>query len=402
MITPGEIRNKAERKYTDYLRALVKDIPFAEIIITGDKKPGAGFSEFQQEITRINEHSKEKKGYGYSIKWRTARMKNFGTQDRPKEISFQTESDFLKYLHKEKEASEFRKNCSLILSRFPELEEWIIRYPLKVIDNQSQWKDLLNVCEYFKINPKPDLYIRELPQPHTKFIENNKSIIRELLDILINDHIKPEQNDFEKRFNLKYIEPLIRFRALDRNISREYFSGIDDLSLPVSRFERLELPLKNVLVVENKTNLLTIALTLPEQEKTIVVFGSGYKVENLKNAKWLKRVKLFYWGDIDVQGFEILSQFRGYFPHVQSILMDKATFDRYFENDKGTPGKVSKALNLTDEEQRLYELLKENNWRLEQEKIPAKYTSEYFCALTYHLRNCKKITSYFLTVPDLN
>jgi hypothetical protein len=93
-------------------------------------------------------------------------------------------------------------------------------------------------------------------------------------------------------------------------------------------------------------------------------------VEILKNVKWFEQVKLFYWGDIDTQGFEILSQFRGYFLHVQSILMDKVTFDSYFENDKGPPSKVSKRLNLTNEEQELYELLKTNNWRLEQEKIP--------------------------------
>jgi len=148
------------------------------------------------------------------------------------------------------------------------------------------------------------------------------------------------------------------------------------LSIPVGKFERLDLPLKNVLIVENKTNLLTIALTLPEIGKTIVVFGSGYKVENLKNVKWFEKIQLFYWGDLDVQGFGILSQFRGYFPHTQSVLMDKDTFDRYFENDNGTPDKVAELLNLTDDERKLYEHLKANNWRLEQEKIPVEYVRE--------------------------
>jgi hypothetical protein len=163
----------------------------------------------------------------------------------------------------------------------------------------------------------------------------------------------------------------VRFRILDKNISQQYFSGIDDLSVAVSQFEQLKLPLKNVLIVENKTNLLTITLTLPELEKTIVVFGSGYKVEILKNVKWFEQVKLFYWGDIDTQGFEILSQFRGYFPLVQSILMSEAIFERY-KNDigEGKPSEISAPLNLTNEERELYELLKTNNWRLEQEKIP--------------------------------
>jgi hypothetical protein len=34
-----------------------------------------------------------------------------------------------------------------------------------------------------------------------------------------------------------------------------YFSGIDDIAIPVSQFEKLNLPIKKVLVVENKTTL---------------------------------------------------------------------------------------------------------------------------------------------------
>jgi hypothetical protein len=233
------------------------------------------------------------------------------------------------------------------------------------------------VCHYFKHNPKPNLYIRELPvQVHTKFIENNKGILKELLDILIDEHANKNEPNFEERFNLKYAEPLVRFRILDRSISRQYFSGIDDLSIPVSQFEQLELPVKRIFVVENKTNLLTIGLTFPELDKTIVIFGSGYKIENLKNVKWFKNTDLFYWGDLDIQGFEILSQFRHYFPSVQSILMDKATF-KHFEKER-VDGKENKnsAPNLTDKEQELYELLKTNNWRLEQEKISLEYVND--------------------------
>ena len=58
--------------------------------------------------------------------------------------------------------------------------------------------------------------------------------------------------------------------------------------------------------------------------------------------------------------------------------MDKKTFDIYFEDDKGTPSKLSAKLKLTDEEQLLYEILKTNNWRLEQEKIPIDYVNKYF------------------------
>jgi len=234
------------------------------------------------------------------------------------------------------------------------------------------------LCQYFKQNPKPSLYIRELPiRVHTKFIERNQSVIKELLDILISEHINKEEKQFEKRFNLKYAEPQIRFKVLDKTISNRFFSGLDDIAIPVSQFESLNLPIKKVLVVENKTTLYT-TLTLPKMNETIAIFGSGYSVYNLKNVNWFGGLELLYWGDIDAQGFEILSQFRNYFPQTQSVLMDKDTFEKFFENDKGTPTNVSTKLNLTDKEQQLYDTLKTNNWRLEQEKISFNYVNEFF------------------------
>jgi len=372
MITPNEIKIKAEKKYPAYLQSIVEGIPFAEIVILGDKKPSKNLAEYQIEITALLAQSKEKKGYGYTVKYQTINKKEIGTQDIPSEISFQSENDFLKFLHKEKEVAEFHKDYTLILFKFPELKKWIIKYPKKVIENHSQWNDLLKVCDYFKANPKPNLYIRELPiQIHTKFIENNRGIIKELLDVLISKHTNNNETSFEKRFNLKYAEPTVRFRILNKKISQQFFSGIDDLNIPISQFKKLKLPLKRVFVVENKMNVLTF----PIINESIVIFGSGFGVENLKDSEWLKNVELYYWGDLDAQGFEILSQFRGYFPSVKSVLMDKVTFDKYFENDNGIPSKISISLNLTAEEQQLCEILKENNWRLEQEKVPLEYTN---------------------------
>jgi hypothetical protein len=373
MITVSEIKKKSITIYTEYLKSVVCGELFFPKVIRSNKSVSSDFNEMRKELAEVIEYSKDRKGFGYTIAYKQINTRQHGIQSLPEEISFQTESDFLKYLHKEKEVSIFRENIHIILSQFPELKEWLTKYPQKVIDNQSKWKDILNVCDYFKSNPIPNLYIRELPiQIHTKFIENNKAIIKELLDILIANFIKPNETNFEKRFNLKYSEPLVRFRILDRNIAQSYFSGIDDLTIPISQFAKLNLPLKKVFVVENKMNVLTF----PVIDKTIVIFGSGYGVENLKYTNWLHNVELFYWGDLDVQGFEILSQFRGYFSHTQSVIMNKETFDKFFNKDAGTPTKITATLSLTDKEQLLYQQLKENNWRLEQEKIPQDCVNE--------------------------
>src|SRR5690606_31029856 len=124
----------------------------------------------------------------------------------------------------------------------------------KVIANQTEWESILKVCQYFKQNPKPNLYIRELPiKVHTKFIERNKTVIRELLDILISEHISIEEKEFEKRLNLKFAEPQIRFKVLDKEISQNFFSGLDDIAIPISQFEELNLPIDKAIVFENKT-----------------------------------------------------------------------------------------------------------------------------------------------------
>ncbi len=379
MITPKEIKKKAERKYVSFLQSQVLQKPFEKLVIRGDKKyTKLSLTEFEKELQLILSQSKAKTECGYTLEFQQIKTKHLGIQDLPTLIYFDTEKDFLKFLSKTKEVEIFNENVKKIIDIFPELKEWIIKNPIKVIKNKFELEGILKVCRYFKQNPKPNLYIRELPiNVHTKFIERNKSVIKDLLDILILEHINKEERQFEKRFNLKYAEPQIRFKILDKEVSERYFSGLDDIAVPVSQFEALDLPIERVIVFENKTTFYT-ALTLPKMGRAIALFGSGFSVSNLKNVYWFANKEILYWGDIDVHGFVILSQFRGYFKQTKSILMEKPTFDKFFDNDSGRPISISTQLYLTDEEQQLYEIVKTNNWRLEQEKIPFDYVNKYF------------------------
>ena len=368
MITPIEIKKKAANKYKAYLQSIVEGETFNPIVIVGDKKPNEDTVKFEEELTELISCSKEKKGYGYTIEYQTVKTKRHGIQDIPTSISFQSEFDYLKYINKEKDTAKFKKDITNILSSFRELKDWIYKYPIKVIEND--WKSLLKICNYFKEVPQPHLYIRELPiQVHTKFIENNKGIIRELLDIIIAEHINVDEKQFESRFNLKYDETLVRFRILDEAISQQLFGGIDDISIPISEFQNIALPIHTVYIVENKMNMLTF----PAQSNGIVVFGKGFGVDIMKNVEWLKTKKIYYWGDLDAHGFQILSEIRTHFEQVESFMMDRNTFDAFYEGDKGTETNVEKDLCLTSEESEMFIYLKENNLRLEQEKIPFEY-----------------------------
>ena len=280
MITAVEIRKKTERKYVDYLRSVVAGSEFEPIVIPCDKKASASMDEYQRELTDIRSQSKEVKGFGYTIEWKTVKTKALGEQDLPERVLFESASDIERFLQKCGEVSQFRKDVAMLLDEFPQLRSWVERYPLKVVENASFWSDLLKVLRYFVANPCPRLYIRELPiEVHTKFIERNKGVLRELLDIVIVEHVCSDEKVFEKRFGLRYDESWVRIRVLEASIANEYFSGVDDLTMPQSQFCALSLPVQKVFVVENKINFLTF----PKLAGSLLIWGHGYAITTILN-----------------------------------------------------------------------------------------------------------------------
>jgi hypothetical protein len=114
-------------------------------------------------------------------------------------------------------------------------------------------------------------------------------------------------------------------------------------------------------------------LTFPILRDSIVIWSHGFGVDIMKDVEWLKTKNIYYWGDLDAHGFQILSEIRSHFEQVESFLMDRDTFDSFYEGDKGAETNVEKGLFLTSEEYDMFEHLKVNNLRLEQEKIPLEY-----------------------------
>ncbi len=393
MITVAEIKKKSENLYVEYLKSIVSGESFFPKTIRSDKSVSDDFGIMRKELAEVIEYSKDRKSFGYTIFYKQINTRKHNLQSLPIEISFQSSTDYLKFLHKEKEAENFKNNVTEILTQFPVLSEWIKSYPLKVIENNANWKSLLDICLYFTQKPRPNLYIRELPiKVHTKFIENNKGILLDLLNVVLShDHINHEYNttkDFEKRFGLKFNQSQIRLRILDQNISEKYLSGINDIEITEEEFNKLKIPCRKVFILENKTNYSNLMnfLTLPHLENSIGIFGSGYKISDLKNAVWLADKEIYYWGDIDTHGLQILSQMRGYFPNTRSIMMDFETLNAFKDDwGKGEPIKATILLNLNSKERELFEFVKADNIntiRLEQEKISQEFVIKKMKALS--------------------
>ena len=383
MITPEEIKKQALRWYADFLAACAKGDPFfPKDVRFGKVKASETLSEYRrlkEEIGGLISGSRERLGYGYEVLFATMKDRKTGEQRFPDRIRFAGEDDYLRFIGKEEEAGAFKRDVRELAAALPGLREWAAANPLKVVEHAGAWPGLLAVCNFFLANPRPNLYIRELPlELPTKFVEEHKAVLRQLLDRLIPEFVKKEESAFEKRFHLKFDEPLIRLMVLDGDVARRDFSGLRDLSLPQSAFHTLAPDCSTVLILENKTNFSNIEnfLALPALKKTVAVFGKGFQLGLLGNAAWLAHKRIFYWGDIDVHGFQILSQLRAYFPSVRSLMMDLETFQAFADyRVTGAKTGVTRLPHLTPEENGLYSRLLglRGQNRLEQEKISHQY-----------------------------
>lgn len=374
MISPDEIKITTGKWWREVLQCEVKgETIFPKTLSRiGKIKPGEtiqNFDQVQQEINSLRRYSKEKIGYGYTVAWSESNNRKVGRNLFPSNISIDSLEDYLKLLKKEDEFKCFKNWSLIILAEFIELKEWMLRNPEEVIRYTNDWDNILKVCRYFKANPKPDVYVRQLPiDVHTKFIEERETLIASILEFIIPDHINVSEKNFLQRYNLRYDEPLIRIRFLD---SEKQFSGLPDVSLPLTQFRQLAVDCKRVLITENKMNFLT----LPNLENTIAIWsGGGFYVRYLADIPWMYEKQIFYWGDLDTHGFHILNQVRGYYKQTKSVMMDEGTLQGF----KSQWGKGSMTNNtqldfLTKEEYEVYTYLKANDLRLEQEKITHEY-----------------------------
>ena len=377
MITHKEITKKSLRLYyTTFLNAFINNEEIFPLEIPSNKgKSTDQFLKRYDEIKLLLLGEKTEDKSGYSINFKKVNTKKQGIQSIPDKVFFESENDFLGYIKKKSEYKQFKINVQDSLNRIPEMAIWVKNNLKKIIDFETEWEKLLIVCEYFFKNNVDGFYIRELPvKVHTKFIEQHKGILKSIFDVILPEgRINSQENNFEKRYGLRFKPPVVRFRTLDDSVSIELAKlKFSDLAVPVSEFESLAIAPTKVFIVENEINFLTFPLV----EDSIVIWGKGFAVENLKNTTFLKNVTIIYWGDIDCAGFSILSQLRSFFPKTRTIMMDLETWNEFKEFSVLDNKKKMKVLNnLTEEESEIYNLIinLDDNNRLEQEKIPHTY-----------------------------
>ena len=336
---------------------------------------GEQFDAVRSWIKALEAGSKPCIGHGYDIVWREINHRQLGRNRIPDRVVLSSEADALRLLGRQADARRFDQLAAATLAAFPQLQDWLGRRALTVLEQDAAWQRILAILHWFVAHPRPQLYLRQLDVAgvDSKFIETRKALLAELLDqVMPAGAIATAASgarQFEARYGLLGKPALIRFRILDPARS---IGGMSDLSIPVAQFAAMRLDVERIFITENEIN----GLAFPAVERAMVIFGGGYGIDRLAQIDWLRQRDLVYWGDIDTHGFAILDRLRANLPHARSMLMDAATLHAHRplwgaeDSGKRYAGQLTR---LGADEHALFQSLRDDVFgeriRMEQERL---------------------------------
>ncbi len=373
MITPAELRKKLlsrwERGY--FFREYRSCFPY-EVTIpnVSAKKMTDEFDAVRKWVAAYQADGR----FNQFLQWREVNHRLFGKNRIPRSLLFETPEALAGFLGRTADWNRYRDYSATLYRQDERLGEWGDRHPSPLLRIGEDLERLLRLWRWMVDHPRAGIYLRQidLPAIDTKFTEQHKGILSEWLERTLPEEIPDRSTTrFEDRYGYRSKPELIRFRFLDETLS---WRGCDDISVPSDQFCSLfregEIPVSHVFVIENDI----CALSFPKVGRGMVVFGRGYHFDHWKECTWLGKVSLHYWGDIDTHGFAILDQFRSFFPHASSFLMDRETLLAHESSWGEEPKPATAALgHLTEVEASLYEELRSGSirprLRLEQEFI---------------------------------
>lgn len=275
----------------------------------------------------------------------------------------------------------------------------------------SRWRDLSEedlhrvhtVVNWFLAHPDSGLTPRAVPVEgvHGKWLESHLTLVTRLVaarrgeaaraanadDAGETNTTQPEVDQSEAgtergtpRSSLEYLglvdkEPQVRLRlpsglpgweSLPEDITLTW-SGAASLWTDPASPVPVPMPVTGVLMVEN----LETFLALPSRPGRVLLWGAGYSARKWAQLPWLADLPVWYWGDLDADGYGILSAVRSHLPQAESVLMDEAAVRRWshLATEDAHPDRKNLA-HLTASEDAARDLLVSlGNLRIEQERI---------------------------------
>lgn len=361
-----------EKKYADFLKSRTYENQFEQIILRGGKNKPDNSIALHNAIKMFLQFEKTENKKGWDIEWEEWISKKTGKQRWPSKVIVNTPEDFLFLIQKEKEILIFDQALADLKKWRPGITGWLVKYPEVLIKHIDKWVGLCAVVDYLLSNDVTTYYVRNLPVPvHTKFIEENERTILSLLQHFTSENANIDYTSLIHAVGLKRKPVLFPIRWLDDELAVENTHGMEVLGITPENLHSRNWEITELWMVENETALFM----LPKRKHSLAICSRGKALELLGNVTWLNNVKLYYWGDMDEDGYAMLRQCRKLYPHTLSVLMDITTLQFHSEEIRKQPTKYRypNLSELTLSEASALEKLFEINGRLEQESLSHEY-----------------------------
>ena len=363
-----------EREYRKWLKERAQGLHFSPFSLRGIGKPPAMVPAYLECLRFFQELEKKPGIPGWRISWRNIKHPVLNKQLWPEQLSIESVDDLVLLCKKKTEWQQYESQLQRLLKWKPTLGELFARKPDWVLKYNTQWPMLMEVIDYLLQHDVSSYYFRDLPVAvPTKFIETHQSVLLELLVCL-----KPELSGCSSLEEAVNTLPKNHFhypiRFLDRQLAASILGNLNALALTVQEFQKLNWAVERIVVIENEISYLQFPL-LPN---TLAVWGKGLAVLALQNIPMFEKAMLYYWSDLDEEGYRMLNGFRKLYPHTSSFLMEEATLWKN-KNWLGVQGSAYGSCNfsfLKEEETKALRYLTSIQGRLEQEKIPMQQIVE--------------------------
>lgn len=331
-----------------------------------------------KELDLLVAGSRAHVGYGYVVE--TERINTrLGEQTFPARVFFPDEENYLRFIGKNHEVESLRSAVGETASRVPEILAWVHEYPMRLVEHGNEWSDILTIARCLIDRPRPGCFPRELPiEVSGKLLGTRQRLIMEMLRDVpgLLDPLGKEPLD---ALGLRSPEPLIEIRFLTAEVAQRSGVPVQYLAITTSSLARLIPAAHSIFILENRMSFLSF----PSVPQAVAIWGQGNSATVLSKISWLAEKDVYYAGDIDASGFEILSRFRRHFPNVRSMLMDATTYERGIESRLRTtaPETASPPFdNLTAEERLVALHVHQKRIQLEQEKFPLAWLTDWLSA----------------------
>lgn len=370
----GDIRRRLERTWAAALAdPAVGTWPhrFPVGAISAEDLAGP-FAELAEQIQSWYRWVREQHVAGVDIKLHTATRRVEGTtQTVPTHVSVPTieAAAGVASGHWPQRLAAQRDRCEQIRAQFPALSAESVARTLRDTSGYSV-VDFQLVCEaatWFQSHSAAGLTPRQVPIPglHAKWLNTSQHLVQRLAGVdslnLLVSH--------PPRVHLTYLDP----DHLAGGGRRYDVATVGDVMTPAYR-PRL------ILISENKDT----AVCFPPVAGGIAIEGGGDAGPTaISQIEWVRACPVVrYWGDIDAEGFEIVNAYRAAGLVLDTLLMDRVTYEQYLQFGSYTDRRGNPLCrrprhplpHLTATEADIYALLTDpastGPPRLEQERIP--------------------------------